>query len=70
MSSRGVAITADVTLVHIRGEMAGMDLGLKDKAVIATGGSKGLGAASARRLAAEGARRLLAADRGWTKASA
>ncbi len=38
--------------------MTGMDLGLKDEAVIVTGGRKGLGAASARRLAAEGARRL------------
>ncbi len=36
--------------------MVGMDLGLKDKAVIVTGASKGLGAASARALAAEGAR--------------
>ena len=38
-----------------------MDLGLKDKAVIVTGASKGLGAASARALAAEGARLLLTA---------
>ncbi len=38
-----------------------MDLGPKDKAVIVTGGREGLGAASARRPAAEGARRLLTA---------
>ncbi len=38
-----------------------MDLGLTDKAAIVTGGNKGLGAASARQLAAEGARLLLTA---------
>ncbi len=51
MSLRGVAMTAGVTPVDIRREMAAMDLGLEDKAVIMTGGSKSLGAASARRLA-------------------
>jgi len=38
-----------------------MDLGLTDKAAIVTGGNKGLGAASAQQLAAEGARLLLTA---------
>ncbi len=51
MSLRDAAMTAGVTLVDIRGEMAAMDLGLKDKAMIVTGGSRGLGAASVRRLA-------------------
>jgi len=49
--------------------MTGMDLGLKDEAVIVTGGRKGLGAASARRPAAVGMRRLLTA-RGAARISA
>jgi NAD(P)-dependent dehydrogenase (short-subunit alcohol dehydrogenase family) len=40
-----------------------MDLGLKDKVAIITGGSDGLGRASAQRLAAEGARVAIAARR-------
>ena len=38
-----------------------MDLGLKDKTAVVTGGSKGIGRATARSLAAEGARVLIAA---------
>jgi NAD(P)-dependent dehydrogenase (short-subunit alcohol dehydrogenase family) len=38
-----------------------MDLGLKDKTAVVTGGSKGIGRAAARSLAAEGARVLIAA---------
>jgi len=40
-----------------------LDLGLKDKIAIITGGSDGLGRASARRLAAEGAKVAIAARR-------
>ena len=36
-----------------------MDLGLRDRACIVTGGSRGIGRATARRLAAEGASVLL-----------
>ncbi len=42
MPPRGVAMTTDGTWVDIRGEMAGMDLGLKDKAVIVTGWTKAI----------------------------
>ena len=38
-----------------------MELGLKDKTAVVTGGSKGIGRAAARSLAAEGARVLIAA---------
>ena len=36
-----------------------MDLGLKDKTALVTGGSKGIGRAAARALAAEGARVII-----------
>ena len=36
-----------------------MDLGLKDKVAIVTGSARGLGAASARRLAEEGAKVII-----------
>src|SRR4029450_12945377 len=47
-----------------------MDLGLKDKTAVVTGGSKGIGRAAARSLAAEGARVLIAAREESALASA
>jgi 3-oxoacyl-[acyl-carrier protein] reductase len=47
-----------------------MDLGLKDKTAVVTGGSKGIGRAAARSLAAEGARVLIAAREASTLAGA
>ncbi len=47
-----------------------MDLGLKDKTAVVTGGSKGIGRAAARRLAAEGARVLIASREASTLAGA
>ena len=47
-----------------------MDLGLKDKTAVVTGGSKGIGRAAARSLAAEGARVLIASREASTLAGA
>jgi NAD(P)-dependent dehydrogenase (short-subunit alcohol dehydrogenase family) len=53
------------------GEEGGMDLGLRGKVAIVTGGSNGLGLASAGRLAAEGAAvAICARDEGRLKAAA
>jgi 3-oxoacyl-[acyl-carrier protein] reductase len=48
----------------------GMDLGLRDRAYLVTGGSRGLGFAAAQALVAEGARVLLSAPHETTAAAA
>ena len=47
-----------------------MDLGLRDRAYLVTGGSRGLGFAAARALVADGARVLLSAPHPTTAAAA
>jgi 3-oxoacyl-[acyl-carrier protein] reductase len=52
------------------GHNGGMDLGLRDRVYLVTGGSRGLGLAAARALVADGARVLLSAPHESTAAAA